>query len=58
MSDEPPADTPQDRLARIQELWIQLRDEHDPKQRRALEKRIRLESDAYKRADDDDEPER
>ncbi len=56
MPDPPAGDTPQDRLARIQALWIQLRDEHDRKQRRVLEKLIRQEADAYKRAEDDDEP--
>lgn len=56
MPDPPAGDTSQDRLARIQALWIQLRDEHDPKQRRVLEKLIRQETDAYKRAKYGDEP--
>jgi hypothetical protein len=39
---------PGQRLARIQELWLQLRDTRDPKQRALLEARLRAETDAYK----------
>jgi hypothetical protein len=39
-------------LARLLDLWGQLKQAHDPKERLALEQRIREESDAYKRATD------
>jgi hypothetical protein len=36
-------------LARLLDLWGQLQHARDPKERRSLERRIREESDAYKR---------
>ena len=39
-------------LARLLDLWGQLQHAHNPKERLALEQRIREESDAYKRVTD------
>ena len=39
-------------LARLTRLWVQLQHAHDPNERLALEKRIREESEAYKRVTD------
>jgi hypothetical protein len=42
--------TASERLAHIQDLWRQLQEARDPKQRAVLTKRLREETDAYKRA--------
>jgi hypothetical protein len=48
MAEHPPPDHPRKHLARIADLWVQLRQTRDPTQCVALVQQLREETDAYK----------